>query len=124
MDRRGIRHGSLAEAGRSALTVRLPWRNLHPRSRRSRSLGRPGFSSAVYELDDCAIATAVKTLLKHKDLIREGADVVANALERFRERPALDFSDCLLLAVARKFGHLPLGTFDGVLDRLEGAVGL
>jgi predicted nucleic acid-binding protein len=31
------------------------------------------------------------------------------------------FSDCLILEVARKAGHLPLGTFDRELGRLEGA---
>lgn len=77
--------------------------------------------SAVYEADTRAIATAVETLLNHKDLTLEGADVVANALERFRKRPALGFSDCLLLEVVRKSGHLPLGTFDRALGKLEGA---
>jgi predicted nucleic-acid-binding protein len=77
--------------------------------------------SAVYDLDARAIATAVETLLNHKDLTLEGSEVVANALERFRRRPALGFSDCLMLEVARKAGHLPLGTFDRVLGKLEGA---
>jgi predicted nucleic-acid-binding protein len=77
--------------------------------------------SAVYELDAHAIATAVETLLNHKDLTLEGSDVVANALERFRKRPALGFSDCLMLEAVRKSGHLPLGTFDRVLGKLEGA---
>ena len=47
-------------------------------------------------------------------------DVVAAAPEHFRERPALGFSDCLILEVARKAGHLPLGTFDRELDKLAG----
>jgi len=47
--------------------------------------------------------------------------VDANALETFRKRPALGFSDCLMLEAARKAGHLPLGTFDRNLGRLEGA---
>jgi len=46
---------------------------------------------------------------------------VAAALKRFRERPALGFSDCLLLQLARKAGHLPLGTFDRDLSKLDGA---
>ena len=60
-------------------------------------------------------------LLNHKDLTLEGSDVVANALAQFRKRPVLGFSDCLMLAVARQAGHLPLGTFDRTLGRLEGA---
>jgi len=31
------------------------------------------------------------------------------------------FSDCLLLELARKAGHLPLGTFDRDLSKLAGA---
>jgi predicted nucleic-acid-binding protein len=76
--------------------------------------------SAVYELDARAIATAVEMLLNHRDLTLEGAEVVAGALEIFRKRPALGFSDCLMLEVARKAGHLPLGTFDRSLGKLEG----
>jgi len=47
--------------------------------------------------------------------------IVARALEQYRARPALGFSDCLVLEIARKAGHLPLGTFDRGLARLEGA---
>jgi predicted nucleic acid-binding protein len=51
----------------------------------------------------------------------QDSDVVAAALQHLRKRPALGFSDCLILEVARKAGHLPLGTFDGDLGKLEGA---
>jgi predicted nucleic-acid-binding protein len=77
--------------------------------------------SEVYELGAPAIATAVEMLLNHKDLTLEASEVVSSALESFRRRPALGFSDCLMLEVARKAGHLPLGTFDRNLARLEGA---
>jgi predicted nucleic-acid-binding protein len=77
--------------------------------------------SAVYDKDHSAIATAIEMLLNHKDLTLEASEVVASALEAFRKRPALGFSDCLMLEVARKAGHLPLGTFDRNLGRLEGA---
>ena len=77
--------------------------------------------SAVYDLDARAIATAVEMLLNHRDLTLEGSEVVASAVEVFRKRPALGFSDCLMLEAARKAGHLPLGTFDRGLGRLEGA---
>jgi predicted nucleic-acid-binding protein len=76
--------------------------------------------SAVYDLNAAAIATAIEMLLNHKDLTLEESEVVANALEVFRKRPALGFSDCLMLEVARKAGHLPLGTFDRTLGKLEG----
>jgi predicted nucleic-acid-binding protein len=80
--------------------------------------------SAVYERDARAIATAVDLLLNHRDLTLEGAEIVASALEIYRKRPALGFSDCLMLEAARKAGHLPLGTFDRGLGKLEGTEAL
>jgi predicted nucleic-acid-binding protein len=76
---------------------------------------------AVYERGAGEIATAVEMLLHHRELTVEDSDVVAAALEIFRARPALGFSDCLLLELARKAGHLPFGTFDRNLAKLEGA---
>ena len=75
--------------------------------------------SAVYNLEASAIATAVEMLLNHKDLTLEESGMVSNVLENFRRRSALGFSDCLMLEVARKAGHLPLGTFDRNLGKLE-----
>lgn len=77
--------------------------------------------ASVYDLGPAAIATAVEMLLNHKDLVLQDSDVVAAALQHFRKRPRLGFSDCLVLEVARKAGHLPLGTFDRNLGKLEGA---
>lgn len=75
---------------------------------------------AVYERTAEQIALALDMLLNHKDLSLQDADVVTAALSQFRRRPALGFSDCLALQIARKAGHLPLGTFDRDLARLEG----
>jgi predicted nucleic-acid-binding protein len=80
--------------------------------------------SAVYQLRAPQIATAVEMLLAHKDLTLQESDVVSAALDNFRKKPALGFSDCLLLEAARKAGHLPLGTFDRGLGRLRGALRL
>ena len=66
------------------------------------------------------IAGAIDMLLNHKDLTIQDAEVVTNALGHFRKRPALGFSDCLVLEMARKAGHTPLGTFDRALARLDG----
>ena len=77
--------------------------------------------STVYELGATEIASAVQMLLHHKNLTLQDSDVVAAALKRFRERPTMGFSDSLLLELARKAGHIPLGTFDRVLSRLDGA---
>lgn len=75
---------------------------------------------SVYELSAEKVATAVEMLLQHRDLTIQDADAVEAALENFRQKPALGFSDCLILEVARKAGHLPLGTFDRGLAKLEG----
>ena len=76
---------------------------------------------AVYDLPPAAIATAVEMLLNHQHLTIQDAEVVAAALEHYRENPRLGFSDCLVVEIARKAGHLPIGTFDRHLGRLEGA---
>jgi predicted nucleic-acid-binding protein len=75
---------------------------------------------SVYERGPAEIATAVEMLLNHQHLTLQDADVVAAAVEHFRGRPALGFSDCLVVAIARKAGHLPLGTFDRHLAKLDG----
>jgi predicted nucleic-acid-binding protein len=77
--------------------------------------------SAIYALDASRIATAVEMLLRHQNLTLQDPDVVAAALEHFRRKPSLGFSDCLILEVARAAGHIPLGTFDRGLGRLDGA---
>lgn len=77
--------------------------------------------ASVYDLAPEKIATAVEMLLNHRDLTVQDADAVAAALENVRKQPALGFSDCLILEVARKAGHLPLGTFNYELSKLDGA---
>lgn len=76
---------------------------------------------SVYERRPTEIATAVAMLLEHRHLVLQEPDVVAAALARFEARPSLGFPDCLILEVARKAGHLPLGTFDRGLGALAGA---
>ena len=77
--------------------------------------------SRVYELGTANIAKVVEMLLHHESLSVQDSSVVAAALERYRERPALGFSDCLILEIARKSGHLPLGTFDRAFSKQVGA---
>ncbi|MEO8359047.1 MAG: type II toxin-antitoxin system VapC family toxin [Vicinamibacteria bacterium] len=76
---------------------------------------------SVYEMKTQALATAIEMLLDHEHLTVQDADVVAKALVRFKHAPQVGFSDCLVLELARKAGHLPLGTFDRALARIEGA---
>ena len=75
---------------------------------------------AVHDRTPEQIAGAIDMLLNHKDLTIQDAEVVTAALEHFRKRPVLGFSDCLALEIARKAGHTPLGTFDRDLAKLDG----
>src|SRR5450631_200090 len=76
---------------------------------------------AVYKRSSEQIAAAVERLLAHAELTLQDADVVAAALGQYRAKPTLGFSDYLVLEVARKSGHLPLGTFDRQLGKVAGA---
>src|ERR1035437_4985333 len=73
-----------------------------------------------YKLSSLDLANAIEMLLHHRDLVIQDSETVAGALELFRAKPALGFSDCLMLQLARKAGHLPLGTFDRDLAKVEG----
>ena len=77
--------------------------------------------ASVYELNSKDLARAIEMLLHHRQLVLQDPESVAGALELFRAKPALGFSDCLMLQLARKAGHLPLGTFDRNLAKAEGA---
>jgi predicted nucleic-acid-binding protein len=76
--------------------------------------------TSVYGLTSKDLATTIEMLLNHRDLVLQDADAVSAAVELFRAKPALGFSDCLMLQLARKAGHLPLGTFDRNLAKVEG----
>jgi len=75
---------------------------------------------AVYERRPAEIAKAIEILLNHQHLTIQDHEVVAAALDRFQQQPRLGFSDCLTLEIARKAGHLPLGTFDRDLGKVPG----
>lgn len=77
--------------------------------------------ASVYDRGSEAIATAVEMLLSHEQLTVQDSETVAAAVARFREQPRVGFSDCLMVEVARKAGHLPLGTFDRDLGKIDGA---
>jgi predicted nucleic-acid-binding protein len=74
---------------------------------------------SVYDLSRAQIATAIEMLLNHRDLSLQDADVVTAALGHYRRRSAVDFSDCLVLEIARKAGHLPVATFDRNFAKLD-----
>jgi predicted nucleic-acid-binding protein len=77
--------------------------------------------ASVYDRQPDAIATAVEMLLSHEHLTMQDAETVAAAVEQFRQHRRVGFSDCLMVEVARKAGHTPLGTFDRDLGKIDGA---
>ena len=79
-----------------------------------------GVLSSVYSRTTSQIAEAIAMLLEHESILVQDPDVVALALAHFRTKTPLGFSDCLILEIARKAGHLPLGSFERRLGRLDG----
>lgn len=75
---------------------------------------------SVYALGPRALGDAVELLLSHEHLILQDSGTVSAALAAFRKKPSVSFSDCLILEIARKAGHTPLGTFDVRLGKLQG----
>ena len=80
--------------------------------------------SSVYERTATQIAALIDILLAHEHLVIQDADTVVMALQDLRLKPTLGFSDCLVLAIARKAGHTPLGSFDKHLTKLNDTVRL
>ena len=77
---------------------------------------------SVYGVQEKRVADVVEALLEHRSLVLQDAEVVASAIATFRRPRAPELGDCLILAAAKKAGHLPLGTFDrklGALDDVE-----
>src|SRR5687768_10534686 len=66
--------------------------------------------ATVYDRSSPELADAVERLLDHESLVLQDSDVVRSALAILRRRPALTFSDCLIVEIARKAGHTPVGT--------------
>jgi predicted nucleic-acid-binding protein len=77
--------------------------------------------SSVYDLSPGDVGIAIRMLLDHHDLVLQDSDAIEEALTLFRRKPSLGFSDRLMLHLARKAGHHPLGTFDRQLAKIAGA---
>jgi len=67
---------------------------------------------SVYDRTPEQLPKAIGMLLDHKQLTIQDPDAVAAALEKFRRNKGMSFSDLLILEIARKNGHLSLGSFD------------
>ena len=66
------------------------------------------------------IATVLDELIATEGYVVEAADDVARSAFTYRQGGA-DFSDLMILAVAKRAGARPLYTFDHTFARLEGA---
>ena len=54
-------------------------------------------------------------------VLAETVRVVRRAHATFARERSVDFSDCLVVELARKAGHVPVGTFDRKMSHLDGA---
>ena len=79
---------------------------------------------SVYGLGRAQIATVVGMLVEHDRLTLQDEDVIRGAHSAFERDRSVGFTDCLIVEAARKAGHLPVGTFDKAMSRLEGGYGL
>ena len=80
--------------------------------------------SSFYQFSYPQQASFVENMLAHEFLRVQDPDIVEIALSKFRNQKKLSFTDCLVLEIARKAGHTPLGTFDKALGKLPGAKAL
>lgn len=77
--------------------------------------------ASKYGHPNTAIAATVEQLLRQGTITIQDPDVVIKALAHFQANRKVDFSDCLILEIARKAGQTPLATFDRDLAKLDGA---
>jgi|SRR5271165_2552459 len=76
---------------------------------------------STYGLPPAELIETLEGVLENDRLVLQEPAAVMAAFDEFRRQPALGFPDCLMLELARTAGHLPLGTFDRALGRVEGA---
>ena len=74
---------------------------------------------SVYGADASQIAATAAMLLEHDQVVLQDADVIRAALSEFKSHPKADLVDCMIVATARKAGHIPVGTFDKALARID-----
>ena len=75
---------------------------------------------SVYGLSRRQVATVVGMLMEHDCLTLQDEDVIRRAHAEFEQDGAVGFTDCLIVEAARKAGHLPVGTFDRAMSRIDG----
>ncbi len=75
---------------------------------------------SAYGLSRQRIGTALDMLAEHDRLTLQDEDAVRRACAQFARERSVGFSDCLIIEIARKAGHGPVGTFDKRMTRLDG----
>ena len=75
---------------------------------------------AAYQLTKTQIITVLEMLLNHAELVLQDANVIKEALNAYKQSNNVDFSDHLILHVATKAGHKPLGSFDKAFSKING----
>ncbi|MCY4664133.1 MAG: type II toxin-antitoxin system VapC family toxin [Acidimicrobiaceae bacterium] len=75
---------------------------------------------STYGLSRQRIGTILDMLVEHDRLTLQDEDAVRRACALFARERAPGFSDCLIVEVACKAGHGPVGTFDKRMTRLDG----
>ena len=76
---------------------------------------------SVYGLTRRRIVTVVGMLLEHDRMVLQDEDTVRRAQTQFERETTVGFSDCLIVEVARKAGHIPIGSFDKAVGQMESA---
>lgn len=76
--------------------------------------------TSIYEFDARSLTKTIKMLLAHRILVLQERETVKMALDLFRAKPSLGFTDCMMHVLAQRAGHLPLGTFDRSLAKVDG----
>jgi predicted nucleic-acid-binding protein len=74
---------------------------------------------SVFEITKAKLCTAISMLLEHQQLVIQDTEVVRIALNDYKASRGVGFTDCLVVAIARKNGHSPTGTFDKRLAKLS-----
>lgn len=76
--------------------------------------------ASVYEFDRPRLIRAMEMLLDNDQLTIDQEAAVERALQSYRTSAKVQFTDCLMVELARAAGALPLVTFDRDLAKVPG----
>jgi len=76
---------------------------------------------SAYGCGKPTLVEAMKRILDSADFAVEEPATAKAALAVYQGRGKVTFEDCMILAIARKAGCLPIATFDKALAKVEGA---